>query len=68
MYQPVVSGGEWIKDKFSSDELADLPCEMRSNGVKVIETAPVTVIVIVQTICIWQILPLKEAKMIEHCD
>ncbi|PNF21352.1 hypothetical protein B7P43_G18076 [Cryptotermes secundus] len=31
MYQPVV-GGVWIKDKFFSDELADLPCETCSHG------------------------------------
>jgi hypothetical protein len=32
MYQPVVNGGIWFKDKFFCDELADMPCETRSEG------------------------------------
>jgi hypothetical protein len=32
MYQPVDSGGVWVKDKLFSDELADVPCETRSDG------------------------------------
>jgi hypothetical protein len=31
MYQPVDSGGVRVKDKFFSDELADVPCETRDS-------------------------------------
>ncbi|PNF39984.1 hypothetical protein B7P43_G15961 [Cryptotermes secundus] len=32
IYQPVVSGGVWIKNKFFSNDLAYVPCEMHSDG------------------------------------
>jgi hypothetical protein len=32
MYQPIVNGGIWFKYKFFCDELADVPCEMCSEG------------------------------------